>query len=71
MKKGLEHLATTIAAGFRAMKVEFRGHRVALGQLKEVVVAYDSRVQEQQAAQGQRMANLEQELAQLKRKSLT
>jgi hypothetical protein len=71
MKKGLDHLANTIAAGFRAMKVEFRGHRVALGQLQSVIVSYDRRVQEEQAAQGQRITDLETELREFKRKGMT
>ena len=69
--KGLEFLANTIAAGFRAMKAEFRGHRVALGQLQEAVVAYDRKTSDNHALHGKRLADLEADLREVKRKALT
>lgn len=68
MKKGLEHLANTIAAGFRSLKTEMRGHRVALGQVQSALVSYNQSVDRREAANVQRIADLEADVEELKRK---
>lgn len=67
-KKSLDDLAKTMAAGFRAMKNEAHGHRVAVGQLQEAVIGYSRKVEERDEARLKRIADLEDDVAELKRK---
>jgi hypothetical protein len=69
MKKGLEHLANTIAAGFRSMKNEFRTQRTSIEQLQTAVVEYHRSSEDRDALKGQRLADLEEAVRELRRKA--
>jgi hypothetical protein len=67
--KGLEFLANTIAAGFRAMKAEFRQQRTAIEQTQAAVVEYSRSVEERDAMKGERLAKLEADVRELHRQA--
>jgi hypothetical protein len=68
--KGLEFLANTIAAGFRAMKAEFRQQRTAIEQTRLAVVEYSRSVEQRDEVKGERLGKLELEVRELQRKAM-
>jgi len=67
MAKSLDDLARTIAAGFRAMKNEMRSQRVAIAQTQQAVVEYSRSVEDRDERRAKLVAELADEVAELKR----
>jgi hypothetical protein len=65
--KGLEFLANTIAAGFRAMKNEFRSQRTAIEQTRLAVVEYSRSVEARDEVKAERLGKLEEDVRRLQR----
>lgn len=68
-KKTMDDLARLMAAGFRTMRDEMHQHRVAVGQVREAVIAYSGKEQQHDAAKGTRIDKLEADMLELKRKA--